>query len=635
MEKEREIIEIIKRDDLTSFRAIFQKEKLLNLSFGRFPILSLCYLYNAKKIVKNYEKKFIKINQYNRITEPFFIYKDFRNFAKKSIRLYQSENSIVSPFEMMAILHLDRKLESISKYAVISDETKKNISKIYESFYNQDISFKKEKIKVGFKIISNEEKSFLKRCLLVCAIFIFVLLGAMTAVEFSFGGIVSKAKVFTSSQFVSAISSSSSAMLQNDINLSNIDISNTFTGEFDGNGHTIYVDFSGKSLIDNNAGTIKNLKIIYRNFSEETTISSSSSLLCNSNSGSIYNVEISFVKTDINEKININLSKKLDGSFFCGFAVSNSGIIEDCKIVMSVSISGTGNGDGNVSGIAGENSGKILNCLVLNNSVIESLDIDISGVVANNKENGLVQGCINNANLSQTSEQDNWSPTVAGVVGINNGEVVECRNNGELGINSTFDGETSNLAVCGGVVSSNYAKIKDCKNSGNIEITTNTLSVYCGGIVGYNSSNLSIVSLQGCGQESEISVVTAGENAKAYVGGIGGFFFGQLSDCFSISTFTTPFDESKNYVGSSFGLVLYSNYFLSIVQHINGNNNSVLITANAQAQIGVMMLYYNNSIYTSNNMLGQETGTNSSTNNQVVISYSESQDIKDLEVYFE
>lgn len=49
---EREIIEIIKRDDLIAFLSLSKNENLLNLSFGRFPILSLCYLYNAKKIVK-------------------------------------------------------------------------------------------------------------------------------------------------------------------------------------------------------------------------------------------------------------------------------------------------------------------------------------------------------------------------------------------------------------------------------------------------------------------------------------------------------------------------------------------------------------------------------------------------------
>ncbi|NCB48020.1 MAG: hypothetical protein EOM55_00080 [Clostridia bacterium] len=628
-EKEREIIETIKRDDLAFFSQLFSQEKLLNISFGRFPILSICYLYNAKKIIKNFERKLLRINNFERVSEPFSVYKDFKNYAKKSVRLYFSDESIISPLEMLAILHFDGRLEKVYKFAYINDIITKNLTKIYSTFYGQDISFKNGKIKVGLKIISKEEKSFLKRCLMIFSIFIFCLVGAMTAIDFTLGGVAFlQAKVYSSSQFVSALSSNCSAVLQNDLTLSNSQFLDTFSGEIDGNGHTIYVNYDGKNLIENNSGTIENLKIVYQNFNEETTLSSSSSLLCGTNSGTISNVEIEFAREDLTDKIAINIEKNTNGSYFSGFAVTNSGEIKNCNILLSISISGSGTGDGNVSGIASKNSGIIFNCSVLATSVIDALEVDVSGIIASNISGGKVENCTNNASLTQTSDEDNWSPTVAGIVGINNGEINSCRNVGVLKVTSTFSEASTAVAICGGIVGSNEGIIKLSKNVGNIEVTTNTLSVYCGGVVAYNFYDLTVVCLQNCGQEGEISVVTAGENAKAYVGGIAGHFYGQLTECFSLATFVTAFDETKNYVGASFGSIWY----LSNIQYINGSNNYVLTSESVEKQIGVMVL--NSSVY-SYDVFGYDTGTNSSTGNQVVISMSSISDIKNLGVYFE
>lgn len=635
MEKElkKEILDIIKRDDLISFSQTFNNETLLKISFGRFPVLSICYLYNAKKIVKKYEKQLLKIESFDRVEEPFSIYKDFKVYAKKSVRLYLDDDAVVSPLEMLAILHRDGKLERVSKNAFSNDKIKENLTTIYASFYGQDVSFKNGKIRVSFKIISNKEKSFLKKCLLISAVFVMIVLGAMTAIDFTLGGVVFvQAKVYSSSQFVSAMSSSSSAVLQNDLTISGTQLFATFSGEIDGNGHTIYVDYEGKTLIENNTGTIENLKIVYQNFDEETTISGSSSLLCKTNSGTISNVEITFANENVEDEIIINLEKSTDGSFFSGFASTNSGVITNCQILLSVSILGSGTGDGNISGIVGKNSGKVLSCTVLATSVIETSEIDVAGIVTNNTSTGVVQNCTNNADLTQTSSVNDWSPTVAGVVGNNSGEVSGCRNVGELKITSTFSDESSAVAVCGGVCGINYGVISTSKNVGNIDVSTNTLSVYCGGVVAYNWCDLSVVCLENCGVESEISVTTVADNAKAYVGGLGGVFYGQLTDCFSLATFVTAFDESKNYVGASFGGIWYSNYISQVVQYINGSDNHVLKSESVENQIGIMVFYSGIEL---TDVLGYETGTNSSTGNQVVVSYSESQDIKDLEVYFE
>ena len=62
------------------------QENCFSYSFGRFPILSLCYMFKSYKILDKYEKNFF---QYQNIllcknTEKFIL--KFKKLAKKSIR---------------------------------------------------------------------------------------------------------------------------------------------------------------------------------------------------------------------------------------------------------------------------------------------------------------------------------------------------------------------------------------------------------------------------------------------------------------------------------------------------------------------------------------------------------------------
>lgn len=115
MEDQNAILNAIKTDDLSSFSHLVVAQNATALSFGRFPLLSLCYLFNSKKIVKKYEKQLLKIDEYTVVEEPFFIYQKFKVFAKKAVRLYFDETSVVSPLEMLAILHRDSTLMRVFK----------------------------------------------------------------------------------------------------------------------------------------------------------------------------------------------------------------------------------------------------------------------------------------------------------------------------------------------------------------------------------------------------------------------------------------------------------------------------------------------------------------------------------------
>ena len=104
------IFNAIKSDNLIVFSQLVNKNNL-NISFGRFPILSLCYLYNAKKIIKQYQPKLCNLSEYDIKQENFEIYKKFSTFARRCLRIYLQPNSIVSPLEMLAILNKDNKIK--------------------------------------------------------------------------------------------------------------------------------------------------------------------------------------------------------------------------------------------------------------------------------------------------------------------------------------------------------------------------------------------------------------------------------------------------------------------------------------------------------------------------------------------
>ncbi|MCL2062144.1 MAG: hypothetical protein FWH03_05950 [Firmicutes bacterium] len=100
---ENNILKAVRADDVRSFSALVgNKEKLLALSFGRFPLLSLIYLYRAKNIAKMYENLLVSITAYKKTNEPADAYKRFKSYVGTALRRYNSE-STVTPAEMLAL----------------------------------------------------------------------------------------------------------------------------------------------------------------------------------------------------------------------------------------------------------------------------------------------------------------------------------------------------------------------------------------------------------------------------------------------------------------------------------------------------------------------------------------------------
>ena len=62
--------EAIKKDDCAAFAALSENDRIGAYRYGRFPALSLMYLYKSKKLLKLYEEELIKVNDYTPVPEP-------------------------------------------------------------------------------------------------------------------------------------------------------------------------------------------------------------------------------------------------------------------------------------------------------------------------------------------------------------------------------------------------------------------------------------------------------------------------------------------------------------------------------------------------------------------------------------
>ncbi len=74
---EESLFQAIKKDDKKAFDALMENTQCGACRLGRFPTLSLLYLYDAKKILADYEEKFIDITSFTAYSEPVEISKKF------------------------------------------------------------------------------------------------------------------------------------------------------------------------------------------------------------------------------------------------------------------------------------------------------------------------------------------------------------------------------------------------------------------------------------------------------------------------------------------------------------------------------------------------------------------------------
>ncbi len=515
----KRIYNAIKSDDEKTFTAFMVQENCFSYSFGRFPILSLCYMFKSYKILDKYEKKLLPISKYIVVQEYGEIYLKFKKLAKKSIRFFVAENqSFVYPIYILALTGdndtINRHYDIIYKNAEINEV----LGKIYANLGENHT-----KIAVN-KFVSKQNKhSFFQKlfitiaCLVMCLMLAFPIFSLMAAKKISgLGTNSSPIKISSSAEFVSAIKSGKrNYKITEDIVLSEEVYSDKFSGKIDGNGHTVTLSKNQKtSLFDNLTGEINDL--IFEVNLNDILLKNDFAIIAKNFSGKISGCEIN---GEINAKFECS-----DDTYLSIFVIENNGEIKNS--LSSVSVSATNDSEKNafLSVFAGKNNGTI-SYSETTKGELKTDTVDVAGIVAEN--NGKIISCTNRLTISQTSSKL-WHPNSAGIALNNNGEILNSKNYGNVSSESLNEESTSEenkngfAVYVAGIACNSINKIEGSRNYGDIFAKSKTATIYAGGIVAMNAiSDKSMGTINLC---KAVCTITAenDDEREMFVGGLCG-----------------------------------------------------------------------------------------------------------------
>ena len=258
----------------------------------------------------------------------------------------------------------------------------------------------------------------------------------------------------------------------------------TFTGTFDGNGHTISGDIDNmgdeyQSSTDvglfarlGSGGTVKNLKFTgsVRGVGRATNIGG----IVGQNSGSV---------TNCTNDVDFGISGS--GNNFGGVVGNNSGTVENCSNSGSFSVPAPPNtASGNLGGIVGQNSGagaRITSCYNTGDLLYYSdplprgpfISGNLGGVVGSNSGNSSVTNSYSTGNIGSDNNNTPAFGTFGGVVGSNSesSSVTNCYNSGKFGksLNGTVGGVVGSNTDASSVTGCYFLKT-DTVNAGQVGI---------------------------------------------------------------------------------------------------------------------------------------------------------------------
>ena len=292
----------------------------------------------------------------------------------------------------------------------------------------------------------------------------------------------------------------------------------SFTGVFDGDGHTIkglYVniqttdEYIYAGLFGYNEGTIKNLGML------DGSVSASSD----------------------------------SSSYAGGIAGYNFyGTISNCYNMGNVSASSDSYSDSysssSAGGIAGENDGTISNCYntgsVSATATSTSSSSHAGGIAGDNSYGRSIRDCYNTGSVSSSSDTSSYA---GGIAGDNGGTISNCYNTGS--VSATSD----SYSYAGGIAGYNGGTISNCYNTGSVSSTASSSDSYAGGIAGRNNGTISNCYNTG---SASASVSVSASSSDSYAGGIAGWNNGTISNCYNTGSVSSS--SSYSYAGGIAGL---------------------------------------------------------------------------------
>ena len=282
-------------------------------------------------------------------------------------------------------------------------------------------------------------------------------------------------------------------------------VSGSYTGTFNGNGHTIsglycvgtYAEYIGLFGRVGNGGVVKDV-IIEDSYFEGVY---SAAGVCNQNAGEMNKCSFSgIVKTSATGAPSVG-----------GVCAVNSGNIIQCE--SSAAVTSRGN-YGRAGGVCGENSGTVSYCYNTGSVTNNNGDDNLGGVCGQNS--GTIENCYNEGNVSGCGYNGTASgSTTGGVCGNNSGSITNCYNTGNV----------HESLYTGGVCGNNWGSITSSYNTGSVAAGTRG---YAGGVCGANSSTVTH-----CYNTGSVSGLS-----DAHVGGVCGANNSTVESCYNTGTVT-------------------------------------------------------------------------------------------------
>ena len=527
---ERKILDIIRSDDVGEFDSLMQKVPCGKLRLGRFPVLSLMYLYNSHKLISSYESELIKITEWKELKEPAGVSHKFGKAAGKCLRLYFNE--VVSPVEMLLVLDKTAKLKKVYPLVKPPETVNERLKSIYYVKYSLKVKFDGGNIIIDRRPLRRGEKKKLFTAVVACVLALSLIIAVPSSVVSYARKHAGDVTAFEQIDF----SSKTTYTLKNDIVIPDGFTVRKSNCTIKGDGHEIV--FGRRASIGEFGGKMSNLTIFsYGNpiFSACTETAVLEDITVNVNADITTEVNTAFVAV-VNygtiDDVTLNVSgkvyaygeEKLDEEgnpiasvlSFGGIVSDNyySGTVKNCTVNFTdFSLEGVKHANASFGGIAGINRGEVRDCTLSGD--ITSDTFDLGGACYANV--GTVSEVKSSVNLTQVSSDEGWYPTVGGIVIQNESTVEYCVNTGNIAVTGNDN------AVVGGISATNYDRIYFCASRGDIRVSAPTASV--GGV--YGESRATAVSNQVLLGTADYSVsysrisVSLGEN-PSHIGGIGG-----------------------------------------------------------------------------------------------------------------
>lgn len=587
MEFSEKLFQALKKDDLKEFRNCMETNPCGSLRLGRFPLLSVLYLYNSKRILRAYEKSFLRHNSWQDIGEPVELAAKFRSVAGKCLRLYLNET--VSPAEMLLILDNNGKLKRVFPETNITAPAKQRLKNIYYVRWGLEADFKGGNIQLQRRPLKRVEKLhwfYFALCIMLCVVLIITPFVVNVFRPF----IKDREGVLNVSEWWHInFSSDKIYALKNDVVVSEDFFVEEMNCKLRGNGHKVVV--SGGTLFGCVNGSLTDIVFetkgyavaeefslfgVAENVTVNATVDRQTDKACaffvNNNCGTLL-----FVTVNVSGKLTA-VAAEAEGaanSFKAGGIVATnkptiyeniqySSVVKNCAVNFdNFTLQGNLSADASFGGIVGQNNTIVEKCSASGNIFADTFDV--AGICSEN--NYRILESKNQANISQHADVTGWNPLVAGIVVSNHNTVKQCENTGNLVCN--YNGAISEsagipTAYAAGIAYQNAGSgiatpvLEDCANRGSVSVVTANIPASAAGVC--NFSNGATRTCQNYGKVSasgDIVVDAAGIVNLAYgyiyrsanfgelvatgskevrVGGIAGTSCVQISECFSSGT---------------------------------------------------------------------------------------------------